>query len=52
MKRSEKNEATAISWLQGEINYSVEEVIQLIDRLLQEHIEGAKVLNNQLIVGQ
>ena len=40
--------ATAISWLQGEIDYSVEEVIQLIDRLLQEHIKGAKVLNDQL----
>ena len=38
---------TAISWLQGEIDYSVEEVIQMIDRLLQEHIEGAKVLNFQ-----
>ena len=37
--------AIAISWLQGEIDNSVEEVIQMIDRLLQEHIEGAKVLN-------
>lgn len=38
---------TAISWLQGEIDYSVEEVIQMIERLLREHIEGAKVLNYQ-----
>ena len=38
---------TAISWLQGEIAYSVEEVIQMIERLLREHIEGAKLLNYQ-----
>ncbi|MGM9949601.1 MAG: TetR-like C-terminal domain-containing protein [Lysinibacillus sp.] len=37
--------ATAISWLQGEMDYTVEEIIQQIDRLLQEHIEGAKVSN-------
>ncbi|MCM0622959.1 TetR/AcrR family transcriptional regulator C-terminal domain-containing protein [Lysinibacillus sp. OL1_EC] len=36
--------AVTISWLQGELDFSVEELIQMVDRFLSDHLEGTKTL--------
>ncbi|WP_431030495.1 TetR/AcrR family transcriptional regulator C-terminal domain-containing protein [Lysinibacillus sp. LZ02] len=39
--------AIAISWLMGEMDYTVDEFIQMIDQALREQLTGAKVLSSE-----